>query len=127
MRMQFSLMLSLAIALCTGAASYAQVSVQNNGTLFVSGSTTLYVNGDLTNASGAGLTNNGSLYINQSLVNNQSSMAIGTGTLYFNGTSAQALSGTQPFYTYNFVSNNGSGITLNADLSVSGTHTFSAG
>ncbi|MBS1565685.1 MAG: hypothetical protein JST39_14950, partial [Bacteroidetes bacterium] len=106
----------------------AQSTVQNNGTLYISGaSDILYITGGLTNASGAALTNNGNLYVQQTLTNGQTSMPIGTGTLYLNGTLAQSVAGTQPFRTFNFVSNNSAGITLNNDLSISGTHTFTAG
>jgi hypothetical protein len=54
-------------------------------------------------------------------------MAVGTGTLFLNGTSAQAVNGSQAFKTYNLNSNNSAGITLNNDLSVTGTHTFTSG
>jgi hypothetical protein len=117
-------------ALLMASSGYlqAQVDLQNTGTLFITGGTDiLYINGAFTNASGAALTNNGNLYVRQNLINNQSSVAIGTGTLYLNGSGAQSVSGTQQFRTFNFVSNNASGITLNSDLSVSGTHTFTAG
>jgi hypothetical protein len=117
---------ALLVLVCCGIQ--AQSDLQNNGILFISGgSDILYISGAFTNASGAALTNNGGLYIGQTLTNGQSSMTIGTGTLYLNGTSAQSVSGAQPFKTFNFVSNNSAGITLNNDLSVSGTHTFTLG
>jgi hypothetical protein len=116
------------ISLAAAGCLQAQVDLQNTGTLFISGgSDILYINGAFTNASGAALTNNGNLYVIQNLINNQSAVAIGTGTLYLNGSSAQTLSGSQQFRTFNFVSNNSSGITLSNDLSVSGAHTFTAG
>jgi len=105
----------------------AQVTVQNNGIVGVPVSGTLYINGALINASGAALTNNGNLYVRQNITNNQAAMATGTGTLYLNGASAQTLNGTQPFKTYNLVTNNAAGITLNNNLSVAALHTFSAG
>ncbi|MFT3935863.1 MAG: T9SS type A sorting domain-containing protein [Chitinophagaceae bacterium] len=106
----------------------AQVNLQNTGTLYISGSSDiLYVNGSLANSSAGALTNNGSLYVLQDLANDQASMAIGTGTLYLNGTALQTLSGSQLFRTFNLVTNNSSGFTLNNDLSVSGAHTFTAG
>ena len=106
----------------------AQVAVQNNGITYISSSTdTFFVNGSFTNASGAALTNNGRLYVKQDITNNQSSMATGTGTLYLNSSSAQSINGTQVFKTYDLVTNNASGITLNNNLSVSGTHTYTAG
>src|SRR6266487_5745603 len=108
--------------------SIAQTAVTNAGTLYISTSSDiLHITGDFTNNSGSALTNNGNLYVKQNLSNGQSAMAVGTGTLYLNGTSAQTVSGSQPFKTYNFVSNNSSGITLNNNLSVSGTHTFTSG
>ena len=118
----------LIIALTYAEIVHPQVNVTNTGTLKVSVSTdTLYVNGNFSNASTAALTNNGKFYIKQDLTNDQSLMAVGTGTLYLNGNSAQTVSGSQTFKTYNFVSNNSSGITLNNNLSVSGAHTFTAG
>lgn len=106
----------------------AQVTVQNNGTLMVNVTGTLYVNGSLINASGSALTNNGSLYIRQDVTNNQAAMATGTGTLYLNGTTAaQTIAGAQTFKTYDLVTNNNAGIIVNNNLSVSGVHTFSNG
>ncbi|MEO5684699.1 MAG: T9SS type A sorting domain-containing protein [Chitinophagaceae bacterium] len=110
------------------AALQAQVNLQNTGTLYISGATDiLYVNGSLTNASAAGLNNNGQLYISQNLVNSQAGMAVGTGTLYLNGSAAQTVSGTQLFRTFNMITDNSAGFILNNDLSVSGAHTFTAG
>ncbi|MGG9961346.1 T9SS type A sorting domain-containing protein [Ferruginibacter sp. SUN106] len=105
----------------------AQVTVQNNGILGVPASGIFYINGPLINASGAALTNNGSLYVQQDITNNQVSMSAGTGTLYLNGTSMQSISGSQMFKTYNLVTNNSAGITINNNLSVSGVHTYTAG
>jgi len=87
----------------------------------------IFINGGFTNNSSSALTNNGSFYIKGDLSNAQASMAVGTGTLYLNGTSAQAVNGTQQFKTYNFISNNSTGVTLNNNLSISGAHTFIAG
>lgn len=106
----------------------AQSDVQNTGILHISGgSDILYINGALTNAAGAALTNNGSLYVRNNLTNGQVSMAVGTGTLYLNGTSLQTVAGAQPFRTFNLVTDNTAGFTLNANLHVSGTHTFTNG
>lgn len=118
---------SMALLACS-ASLHAQTDLQNNGTLYISGaSDVLFISGGFTNASGAAFTNNGSLHVKQDLVNGQSAMAVGTGTLYLNGTVAQALNGAQPFKTFNLVTNNTAGITLNNDLSVNGVHTFTAG
>ncbi|MES1220677.1 MAG: T9SS type A sorting domain-containing protein [Bacteroidota bacterium] len=118
----------LFVVLLSSLVSHAQVNVTNTGILKVSiGVDTLYVNGAFSNNSGSALTNNGQFYIRQDLTNDEAAMAVGTGTLYLNGTSAQAVNGTQIFKTYNFISNNGSGITLNNDLSVSAVHTFTSG
>ncbi|MBL0182163.1 MAG: hypothetical protein IPP96_07670 [Chitinophagaceae bacterium] len=109
-------------------ASLAQVSVQNNGTLYVSTSADIFhVNGSFTNASGAALTNNGMFYISQNLSNSQSSMAVGTGTLFLNGSSLQTVSGTQTFKTYNLVTDNAAGFLLNNNLSASGVHAYTTG
>jgi hypothetical protein len=105
----------------------AQITVQNNGIVGVPVSGTFYINGSLINASGAALTNNGSFYVRQDITNNQSAMAAGSGTLYLNGTSAQTISGTQTFKTYNLVTNNATGIVLNNNLSVTNLHTYTNG
>jgi hypothetical protein len=111
-----------------GPAVNAQVDLHNTGILFVSNSMdTLYINGSLTNTSTAALNNNGRLYVKQNLVNDQASMPAGTGTLYMNGTAAQTVSGSQVFKTYDLFTNNTAGITLNNNLSVAGTHSFTAG
>lgn len=109
-------------------AATAQTDVQNTGVLYIGGSgDILYINGGLTNANTGALTNNGSLYVRNNLSNAQASMAVGTGTLYLNGSVAQTVSGTQPFRTFNLVTDNTAGMTLNANLHVSGIHTFTNG
>lgn len=106
----------------------AQTAATNTGILYITGSTNiLYAANDFTNNAGASLTNNGQLYIRGNLSNAQTSMAVGTGTLFLNGAAAQAINGTQTFKTYNLNTNNTSGVTLNNNLSISGTHTFTNG
>lgn len=106
----------------------AQSDLQNTGTLYIStGSDILYITGAFTNATTGALTNNGNLYVRQNLINGQAAMTVGTGTLFLNGTSAQTVSGAQVFKTFNLNTNNSAGITLNANLDVNGTHTFSSG
>jgi hypothetical protein len=115
---------SLLFNLCV----YSQINLQNTGILFISSTTdTVYINGDLTNTSAAALSNSGKLYLKQNLINDQASMATGTGTLFLNGSIAQTVSGTNVFKTFNLVTNNAAGITLNNNLSIGGTHTYSAG
>jgi hypothetical protein len=117
------------VIICLSAKiSMAQIAVTNTGTLYLSSSgDIIFAASDFTNNTGAALTNNGQLYVQGNLTNNQSAMPIGTGTLTLNGSLAQALNGTQPFRTMNFVSSNAAGITLNNNLSVSGAHTFTSG
>ena len=106
----------------------AQTAATNTGILYISGGSDIFHAGsDFTNNAGSALTNNGQLYIRGNLTNNQVAMATGTGTLYLNGGSAQVIGGTQQFKTFNFISNNGAGITLNNNISVSGAHTFTSG
>ncbi|NOT93099.1 hypothetical protein [Ferruginibacter sp.] len=105
----------------------AQQAFTNNGNLQIHTGASVNGFGSFTNSSGASLTNNGSLYIQGDVTNNQSAMAVGTGTLYLNGSSTQTIGGTQTFKTYNLVTNNNAGITLNNNLSASGVHTFTAG
>ena len=106
----------------------AQIGLYNSGTLKLSvSSDVLYISGNFTNSSSSSLTNNGQLYVLKDLDNSEASMTAGTGILYLNGSSAQTVSGTQTFKTYDLISNNSNGITLNNNLSVSGTHTFTSG
>lgn len=106
----------------------SQVAVTNTGTLYIkSNSDVFYSASDFTNTSSASFTNNGSLYVKGNLSNSQASMSAGTGTLFLNGSSVQSINGSQPFLTYNLNTNNSSGITLDDNLDVSGTHTFSSG
>lgn len=108
--------------------SNAQVDLTNTGTLRISNSSgILYINGNFTNNSGSAMVNNGHLYVRGNLTNNETSMTVGTGTLYLNGGSAQAVNGSQPFRTFDLVSDNASGMTLNNNLHVSGAHTFTNG
>ncbi len=106
----------------------AQVNISNTGILYLSNSTdTLYINGNFTNTSTALLSNNGGMYIKQNLINDQASITAGAGTLFLNGNALQTVNGTQVFKTFNLVTNNAAGITLNNNLSVTGTHTYAAG
>lgn len=105
----------------------AQQAFTNSGPLQIHSGASLAGFGNFTNASSGALINNGSLYLKGNLTNDQSSMASGSGTLYLNGTSAQSINGSQLFKTYNLSSDNSPGITLNNDLSVTGTHTFTSG
>jgi hypothetical protein len=117
----------LSIALLLYYSSNSQTAATNTGILYISTNTDIfYAGNDFTNTSTL-LTNNGQLHIKGNLINNQTPATTGTGTLYLNGTSAQSVSGSAVFKTFNLNTNNASGITLNNNLSVSGTHTFSAG
>ena len=113
------------VALC--GVVKAQQAFTNNGNLQIFSGTSMASFGNFTNSSTGSLVNNGSLYVQGNIKNDQSAMSIGTGTLYLNGSNAQLITGTQILKTNNLVSNNSSGITLNNDLSVSGSHTYSAG
>lgn len=118
----------LAICLLANPFANAQADLYNTGILYLSNNTdTLYINGNFTNTATTSLGNNGILQIKQNLINDQASMTAGTGTLYLNGTAAQTVSGGQVFKTYNLVTNNAAGITLNNNLSVSGVHSYTAG
>jgi len=117
-----------AFFLLSGGTATAQTDLQNTGILYINGSSDiLFINGNFTNTSAAALTNKGNLYIKKNLTNDQASMAAGTGTLYLNGTTVQATLGSQLFKTYNFISDNTAGITLNYDFSISGVHTYTNG
>lgn len=121
-------MKKLILAAILGTTSLSVTAqVQNNGNLQIHAGGELAVFSTLTNTATGVLLNNGSLFARNNIVNAQPSMAAGTGTLFLNGTTAQALSGAEPFHTFHLSSDNSSGITLNANLTVSGTHTFVSG
>ena len=105
----------------------AQDAFTNNGNLQIHSGASLAGFGTFTNTSTGALVNNGSLYLKANISNSQASMSAGAGTLYLNGSSAQALSGSATFKTYDLVSNNAAGITLNNNLSVTNAHTFTSG
>ena len=110
------------------AFGFGQVDLHNTGILHISGgSDIVHASAGFTNTNTASLVNNGHLYIRGILTNNQAGMSVGTGTLYLNGTSAQSVEGGAVFRTYNLVTNNTSGITLNNNLSITSLHTFSNG
>lgn len=106
---------------------FAQQAFNNKGNLQIHTGTSITVFGSFTNTSSGTLINNGNLYVKGNITNDQSSMTAGTGNLFLNGSSAQSIDGSQTFKTYNLETNNSAGITLNNDLSVSGTHTFTSG
>ncbi len=105
----------------------AQDAVQNTGNLQIHSGATIAGFGAFTNTTTGVLVDNGNLYIKGNLTNNQLSMSAGSGTLYLNGSSAQTVAGSQPFKTNNLVTDNAAGVTLNANLSVAGSHTFTNG
>jgi hypothetical protein len=116
---------SICILLCI--YTKAQEAATNSGNLQIHLGGSVAVFGGFTNASSATLVNDGSVYLKNTLTNNQASMSVGTGTLHLNGSSAQSVAGTATFKTYNLNTNNASGITLNNNLSISGTHIFTTG
>lgn len=111
--------------ICTTA--FSQQAFNNSGNLQLHSGASVCGFGNFTNNSSGVLVNNGSLYVKGNITNDQSSMSAGAGTFYLNGTSAQSVNGAQTFKTNNLVTNNSAGITLNNNLSLSGTHTFTAG
>ena len=115
------------LLILSGQFVLAQQAMQNNGSLQVHNGGAMVSHGALTNASTGVFLNNGSVYIKGNLINHESSMSAGSGTLYLNGTTAQAVNGTDPMKTSGLVTDNTAGITLNNNLSVAGSHTFTNG
>ena len=105
----------------------AQQAFTNSGNLQIhsGGSISGFVN--FSNTATGTLMNNGTLYLRGNVTNNESSMSPGSGILYLNGAVGQTVNGTQGFRTFNLVTDNPAGITLNNNLSVSGAHTFTNG
>lgn len=105
----------------------AQQAFTNTGNLQIHTGASITGFGGFTNTSAASLLNNGTLYIKGNISNSQAAMIAGTGVLHLNGSTAQTVSGAEPFKTFGLVSNNSAGITLNANLSVADVHTFTSG
>jgi hypothetical protein len=105
----------------------AQSDLQNTGIINITSGSNFYINGSVTNAVTAALTNNGNIYITQHLTNSQVAVPVGAGTLIMVGSAQQMVAGAQPFRTFNLITDNTSGILLNNNLSISGTHTFTNG
>jgi hypothetical protein len=110
-----------------GLAAGAQTGLTNHGSLKISPGSAMTVFGAFQNNSGAGFVNDGNLYVRGNLQNSQASISPGTGILTLNGTALQTISGSEIFRTNGLVTNNPAGIQINNDLSIAGTHTFSAG
>ena len=106
---------------------HAQQAFTNTGNLQIHTGAFVTGFGNFLNTSTGALVNNGILYVRGNAGSDQVSMSIGTGTLHLNGTGNQSVHGTQDFRTFNLVTNNSAGISLNNNLSVSGTHTFTNG
>ena len=115
------------VLLFTGIYTNGQDVLNNSGNLQIHSGASLCSYAGFTNSSGGALVNNGNLYIKGAVTNDQSAMAAGSGVLYLNGSSAQTVAGTQSFKTFQLVTNNAAGITLNNNLSVADVHTFSNG
>jgi len=113
--------------LLLGNYSNAQQALSNSGNLQIHTGASISGFGNFTNNSSGVLINNGSFNLKGNITNDQSAMSAGTGTLYLNGSVAQSVSGSQTLKTYDLVSDNTAGITLNNNLSVSNTHTFTNG
>ncbi|MBC7949112.1 MAG: T9SS type A sorting domain-containing protein [Chitinophagaceae bacterium] len=105
----------------------AQEDVSNFGNLQVHSGASMSVFGAVTNTSTGVLLNQGGIFIRGNVSNSQASMAAGSGTLYLNGSLSQTISGTEAFNTFHLQTNNAAGILLNNNISVSGTHNFTAG
>jgi hypothetical protein len=116
----------VALLLAAGYAN-AQDVLQNSGNLQVHTGASIGIHGGFANTAAGALVNNGNLYIKGAVTNDQPAMTTGSGVLHLNGSTAQIVNGSQPFKTYQLVSNNTAGITLNNNLSVANVHTFTNG
>lgn len=105
--------------------THAQVDVTNNGTLYITGSSTdtLTVVGNFTNSSSASFTNNGKVYAKQNFTNNQSAWTVGTGELFLTGTGTQNISTTSNSPFYKLTINKASGLA-NLSSAIAVNHTL---
>jgi hypothetical protein len=115
------------ILLLTSVIAFSQAGIVNNGNLQIHTGANMTTFLNFTNASTAGLVNNGTFSLRGNVTNNRASMNPGAGITILDGGSAQSVTGTEPFRVYNLTTNNSNGITLNNDLNVTAAHTFTAG
>ncbi|MBK8495515.1 MAG: hypothetical protein IPL50_11160 [Chitinophagaceae bacterium] len=115
--------------LTKGAASIIvnDGGLTNKGILQINTDASIIVFTHFNNTATGQLENNGNFYIKGNIANDQPAMNAGAGTLFVNGSTTQTFTGSNTFKTFNFVSNNPTGILLNNDLSVGGTHNFISG
>ncbi|MFZ1368786.1 MAG: hypothetical protein WAR78_00305, partial [Ferruginibacter sp.] len=115
--------------LTKGAASIIvnDGGLTNKGILQINTDASIIVFTDFNNTATGQLENNGNFYIKGNIANDQPAMNAGAGSLFVNGSTTQTFTGSNTFKTFNFVSNNPTGILLNNDLSVGGTHNFISG
>ncbi|HUP10962.1 MAG TPA: hypothetical protein VM187_02075, partial [Niastella sp.] len=113
--------------LLTGGYVNAQEVMHNSGNLQIHSGASICSNGGFNNTATAALVNNGNLYLKGAITNDQPAMTPGSGILYVNGNTAQAVNGAQTLKTYQLVTNNAAGISLNNNLSVANVHTFTNG
>jgi hypothetical protein len=110
---------------CLGAN--AQEAFVNSGGLKIFNGASITSFGNFTNNASSAFVNDGEFYIKGNISNSQSSISIGPGTLVLNGAATQSINGSQPFKTYHLTTDNSTGIILNNNLHISGTHTFTSG
>lgn len=115
------------LAILLYISSAGQLAFTNTGNLQIHTGVSVTGFGNFVNTSAAVLVNNANFYLKGNLANDQPAMSAGTGSLFLDGSSLQTVSGSQTFKTYNLITDNSNGITLNNNLSVTGTHTFSHG
>lgn len=109
--------------------SNAQVDITNTGIFYIaSGTDTVSVAGNFTNASTASFTNNGKFYAKEHYTNNQASTPVGTGELILNGAGAQSITTTSTSPFYKLTINKASGLAVLASaFTVNHTLTLTAG
>ena len=105
-----------------------QTTLYSNGAILtLSTNVSVQVNGNAQIQTGSQLINSGTLNITGNLTNNLVMGTASAGKLTFNGTTAQTLSGSGVFDSFNVDVNNPAGLTLSSPLKVNGTLTFQNG
>ena len=104
-----------------------QSGIQNNGALRIHPGGIFSGWSNFTNTSSATLVNNGTSYLKAHVINDEAGMASGSGITYLNGSSNQQINGTATFKVNNLLTDNGTGFTINNDISIAGVHTYTNG
>ena len=110
--------LNLMAVICLPGFCHAQTFYNNGAVIHNTSGSTLFVNGNFSNATGSDLRNNGTLEVKGDITNNQLMSSFYGGTLILSGSTLQTLSGSNPLITNKLTINNGDQVNCNLPVIV---------